>query len=211
MTEQSLREQMTTLGLSLFERGYGCGTSGNLSARLHDGGFLLSPTNAALGKLKPDDLTRLDAAGRHVDGLSATKEAWLHLAIYQARPDLCAIVHLHSTFAVALSCLSGRDPANILPPITPYAVMRFGEVPLLPYCRPGDASQTELVTRLARNHRAIMLANHGPVVAGPDLISAMASAEELEEAAKLYFILHGHPHNVLSASQIAELHDVFGK
>jgi 3-dehydro-4-phosphotetronate decarboxylase len=211
MTEQSLRQQMTTLGLSLFERGYGCGTSGNLSVRLDDGGFLLSPTNASLGRLNPGDLTRLDAAGEHIDGLPPTKESWLHLSIYQARSNAHAIVHLHSTFAVALSCLSGRNTANILPPVTPYAVMRIGAVPLVPYCRPGDASQTETIIRLATTHRAIMLSNHGPVISGPDLMTAIASAEELEETAKLYFILLGHPHNELDDSQVAELHEVFGK
>ncbi len=210
MTEANLRERMAAYGRSLFARGYGCGTSGNLSARLADGGFLLSPTNASLGDLQADHLTRLDAEGRYLAGPAATKEAWLHLAVYRVRSDIHAVVHLHSTYGVALSCLSDRDPADVLPPVTPYEVMRFGVVALVPYRRPGDDSAVGEIEALARNHRAILLANHGPVVWGPDLSTAMAAAEELEEAAKRAFILQGHPHHRLTAAQTRELRDVFG-
>jgi 3-dehydro-4-phosphotetronate decarboxylase len=210
MKETQLRELMVSYGRSLFERGYGCGTSGNLSARLDDGRLVLSPTNISLGGLKAKDLSRVTSSGQHVSGEPATKEAWLHLAAYRARPDLGAVVHLHSTYAVALSCLEGLDPRDALPPITPYAVMRFGAVALVPYFRPGDKTYAPLIAELAREHRAILLANHGPVVLGADLPSAIAAAEELEETSKLFFILRDQPYRTLTKAQVQELIDVFG-
>jgi 3-dehydro-4-phosphotetronate decarboxylase len=210
MKETQLRELMVSYGRSLFERGYGCGTSGNLSARLDDGRLVLSPTNISLGGLKAKDLSRVTSSGQHVSGEPATKEAWLHLAAYRARPDLGAVVHLHSTYAVALSCLEGLDPRDALPPITPYAVMRFGAVALVPYFRPGDKTYAPLIEELAREHRAILLANHGPVVLGADLPSAIAAAEELEETSKLFFILRDQPYRTLTKAQVQELIDVFG-
>lgn len=210
MTEAELRSQMVRHARDLFEAGYSHGTSGNLSARLPDGGLLLSPTNVSLGALKADELTRLDPSGRHVDGLPGTKEAWLHQAVYRARPETGAVVHLHSTYGVALSCLSGCDPEDVLPPITPYSVMRLGRVARVEYARPGDASRAGAVEALARKHRAILLANHGPVVRGPDLASAVAATEELEQGARLLFILKGWPHDILTPDQVQELHDVFG-
>jgi 3-dehydro-4-phosphotetronate decarboxylase len=210
MKETQLRELMVSYGRSLFERGYGCGTSGNLSARLDDGRLVLSPTNISLGGLKAKDLSRVTSSGQHVSGEPATKEAWLHLAAYRARPDVGAVVHLHSTYAVALSCLEGLDPRDALPPITPYAVMRFGAVALVPYFRPGDKTYAPLIEELAREHRAILLANHGPVVLGADLPSAIAAAEELEETSKLFFILRDQPYRTLTKAQVQELIDVFG-
>ncbi len=153
MTEAALRDLMASYARSLFERGYGCGTSGNLSGRLPDGGLLLSPTNASLGRLRPEELTRLDAEGRHIDGLAPTKEAWLHQAMYRGRPQTGAVVHLHSTHAVALSCLSNRNPRDALPALTPYAVMRFGRVARIDYSRPGDSSRSGEIEALARDHR----------------------------------------------------------
>lgn len=211
MTETEIRRLMVSYGRSLFDRGYGCGTSGNLSARLEGGDILMSPTNASLGGLTEEGLTRVAADGGHVSGPKATKEDWLHLAFYRARPSVGAVVHLHSTFAVAMSCLEGLETADAIPPITPYAVMRFGAVALVPYFRPGDRSFASLIEELARNHRAVLLANHGPVVAGDDLPSAIAAAEELEETAKLFFTLRGHPHRVLTPVQVHELIEVFGR
>jgi 3-dehydro-4-phosphotetronate decarboxylase len=210
MTETELRDLMAAYGRSLFVRGYGCGTSGNLSARLPDGSYLLTPTNVSLGDLQPDGLTRLDADGQHLDGPRATKESWLHLALYRARPGAGAVVHLHSTYAVAFSCLEGRPPADALPAITPYAVMRCGCVAMAPWFVPGDESLAGEIEAIARDHRSMLLANHGPVVAGPDLPSAIASAEELEETAKLYFILKDHPHRVLTPAQVQAVRDKFG-
>jgi ribulose-5-phosphate 4-epimerase/fuculose-1-phosphate aldolase len=210
MNETQLREAMVDYAHSLFARGYGCGTSGNLSARLDDDHLLLTPTNISLGRLTVDGLTRVRLDGSPVDGPVPTKEAWLHLAAYRARPGIGAVVHLHSTHAVAMSCLEVVDTSDVLPPITPYAVMRFGRVALAPYFRPGDTTQADLIEGLLRDHRAILLSNHGPVVTGADLPAAIAAAEELEETSKLYFVLDGHRYRRLTAEQVAELNAVFG-
>jgi ribulose-5-phosphate 4-epimerase/fuculose-1-phosphate aldolase len=209
MTESDARQQLVACGRSLFDRGYSCGTSGNLSVRLATGGYLMTPTNVSLGALDAGNMSRLDELGSHVDGPAPTKEAWLHLAMYRSRPRAGAIVHLHSTYSVALSCLTDRDPADMLPPITPYVVMRVGRVGLVRYGRPGDASLGDEISRLAVDHHSILLANHGPVVAGQDLGTAVAISEELEETARLLFILAGHPHRLLDTDQVAELRQVF--
>ena len=209
MREMDLREALVAHGRSLFDRGYGVGTSGNLSVRVDDGGFLMSPTNVSLGSLDPHALSRLDGAGALVDGPPATKEAWLHLATYRARPADRAVVHLHSTHAVALSCRTDLDPRNAIPAITPYIVMRVGQVAVVPYCRPGDSSVAGQIEALARDHQALLLANHGPVVAGADLPQAVSAAEELEETARLFFILEGRPHRTLTSDQVDELNRIF--
>jgi 3-dehydro-4-phosphotetronate decarboxylase len=211
MTEQALREALVEYGRSLFLRGYSCGTSGNLSVRLAGGGFLMSPTNVSLGRLAPDSLSRLDVDGRHIEGAAPTKEAWLHLAMYAARPHDQAVVHLHSTYAAALSCRSDLPSDDAVPPLTPYVVMRVGRVALVPYSRPGDTAAAGVVRQRAAAHRAVLLANHGPVVAGRDLETAVAAAEELEETARLFFVLEGRPHRPLSREQIDDVHRVFGQ
>ena len=210
MTEREARVQIVHFGRALYARGYTCGTSGNLSVRLGDGRFVMTPTNVSLGELDPDRLSLLSGAGGHVSGDPPTKEAWLHMAMYATRSADRAIVHLHSTYATALSCLSDRDPADMLPAITPYVVMRVGAVALVPYNRPGDQSAGATISELARRHRAVLLANHGPVTAGCDLAHAVAVAEELEETARLYFLLQGHPHRLLDPEQVGELRRVFG-
>jgi ribulose-5-phosphate 4-epimerase/fuculose-1-phosphate aldolase len=210
MTEQPAREALVEHGRSLFLRGYSCGTSGNLSVRLPGGGFLMSPTNVSLGRLAADSISRLDAAGRHVDGAPPTKEAWLHLAMYAVRPQDHAVVHLHSTYATALSCRSDLPPDDVVPPLTPYVIMRVGRVALVPYSRPGDTSAAGAIRELAAVHRAVLLANHGPVVAGRDLETAVSAAEELEETARLVFLLEGRPYRPLSREQIEEVERVFG-
>jgi len=212
MTEQQAREALVGYGRSLYLRGYSCGTSGNLSVRLPgDAGFLMSPTNVSLGSLAVDTLSRLDVNGRHVDGAAPTKEGWLHLAMYGARAQDHAVVHLHSTHAAALSCRTDLTPDDALPPLTPYVVMRVGPVALVPYSRPGDMSPANAIRRLAATHRAMLLANHGPVVAGPNLETAVSAAEELEETARLFFLLEGRPHRRLDAEQVADLQRVFGR
>jgi ribulose-5-phosphate 4-epimerase/fuculose-1-phosphate aldolase len=210
MREETARELLVSYGHSLFSRGYSSGTSGNLSVRLHDGGYLMSPTNVSLGRLDPATLSRLDDAGRHVTGSPPTKEAWLHLAMYRSRPQDAAVVHLHSIYATALSCRTDRPLDDMLPPLTPYLIMRVGRVALVPYGRPGDSSVAESVSRLAGTHRALLLANHGPVVAATDLDGAVAAAEELEETARLFFLLERVPHRILSQAQVDELHRIFG-
>lgn len=182
------------------------GTSGNLSARV-DGGWIVTPTNASLAKLDPARLSLLDETGAHVEGDKPTKEMVLHLAVYRHRPESRGVVHLHSTHAVGYSCLQGIDPLNAFPPITPYAVMRLGRVAVVPYQRPGDAHLAALVGETASRHHAILMANHGPVVAGVSLETAATAMEELEEIAKLYFLLHGHDRRLLTAAQVSELEE----
>jgi len=208
--ERAARHALVENGRSLFERGYSCGTSGNLSVRLADGSYLMSPTNVSLGRLDADQLSRLDADGRHVTGAAPTKEAWLHMAMYRSRPADTAVVHLHSTYATALSCRTDRPADDMLPAITPYVVMRVGRVALVEYSRPGDHSVAGEIERRAVDHRAVLLANHGPVVAGRDLEGAVAAAEELEETCRLWFLLESRPHRTLTDAQVAELRRVFG-
>jgi 3-dehydro-4-phosphotetronate decarboxylase len=211
MTERQAREALVDYGRSLFVRGYSCGTSGNLSVRLPDaGGYLMSPTNVSLGRLSTDAISRLDAEGRHVAGDPPTKEAWLHMAMYAARPQDHAVVHLHSTYAAALSCRSDRPADDVVPALTPYVIMRVGRVARVPYSRPGDTAPARTIEQLAVRHRAVLLANHGPVVAGRDLETAVSAAEELEETARLFFLLEGSPHQLLTQDQIGELQRVFG-
>ncbi|MFK8254148.1 3-oxo-tetronate 4-phosphate decarboxylase [Ancylobacter terrae] len=202
--EAGLRAALCRWGRSLFERGLTPGSSGNLSVRLGEG-FLVTPTNACLGFLEESRLSRLDAAGRHLDGDAPTKEIPLHLAFYQARPQARAVVHLHSTYATALSCLADTDPEDAIPPITPYVVMRVGRVPVVPYTPPGDAAVRPLILAKAPDHAAILLGNHGPVVAGPSLEAAVFAAEELEETARLVLITRGMKVRELDSAEIAEL------
>ncbi len=204
MTESDLREQFVMHGKSFYDRGLSGGSTGNMSLRTADG-FLASPTNSCLGRLDPARLSKLDAQGRHVDGDKPTKEVFLHMALYRRRPQAGAVVHLHSTYSVALSCLADIDPENVLPAITPYYVMRIGKCPLIPYFRPGDEALGEAVAEKAADHHAVLLANHGPVVSGKTLDAAVYAMEELEESARLYFLLRGQDIRPLSDPQVAEL------
>lgn len=203
--ENGLREQIATLGKSLFDRGLTLGSSGNLSVRLDDGGWLMTPTNACLGRLDPARISRLDRDGRRLGGDAPTKESFLHMAVYGERPQSGAIVHLHSTHSVAVSCLPEVDPCDCIPPLTAYYVMRVGRLPLVPYHVPGDPSLGEAVRGLAGRHSAVLLANHGPVVAGKSLEAAVYATEELEETARLYLLLRGQHPRCLTPEQVAEL------
>jgi ribulose-5-phosphate 4-epimerase/fuculose-1-phosphate aldolase len=205
-----LREDICVIGKSLFHRGFTVGSSGNISARLPDGGWLMTPTNVSMGDLDPAQLSVFDAHERHVGGPAPTKETFLHFAMYRNRSDAGAVVHLHSTHSVAVSMLDGIDPEAVLPPLTAYAVMRVGAVRLIPYFLPGDERLGTAVAAVAARHHAVLLANHGPVVAGRDLRTAQYAIEELEETAKLFLLLAGRPHRVLSPDQVAELKLRFG-
>ena len=207
--ELKLRERIVSIGHSLYTRGLSPGSSGNISARLEDG-WLLTPTNSCLGELDPALLSKLDWNGNLVSGAKPSKEYFLHLAMYQKRQQSGAIVHLHSSHAAAISCLDGLDPAGCLPPITPYFVMRVGQLPLIPYFRPGDKSLALEIAKHADKHAAVLLANHGPVVSGQDLDSAMYAMEELEETAKLILLLQGQKIRMLNQVQIRELCETFG-
>ena len=208
MNEQKLREALVERGRSLFDRGYAHGSSGNLSARV-DNGILVTPTGSSLGRLDPARIAKVDGNGVHVTGDPPSKEAFLHLAMYAERAGAHAIVHLHCTCAVAVSCLTHADPRNVLPPLTAYHVMRVGTLPLVPYFRPGDRALAEAVRRVAAKHRAVLLANHGPVVSGRSLDDAVDSAEELEQTAKLALLLGERPVSLLTPAEIADLEAAF--
>lgn len=208
-TEAQARDDLVRFSRSLFARGYSVGSSGNISVAVEDG-LLITPTNSCLGFLDPALISKLDRDGRHVAGDKPSKEVFLHRAFYDTRPGTGAVVHLHSTYATALSCLSDVDAEDCVPPLTPYVVMRVGRVRLLPYVRPGDPAMGDMIRRLAGANAAVLLANHGPVVAGPDLASAVFAAEELEETAKLLILLAGRPRRLLDGEQVAELRRIFG-
>jgi ribulose-5-phosphate 4-epimerase/fuculose-1-phosphate aldolase len=208
VTEADLRAAMVKWSRSLFERGLTSGSSGNITVRLADG-FLATPTNSCLGFLEPDRLSKLDAAGQPVSGDAPTKELPLHLAFYRNRPSAQAVVHLHSTYATALSCLSDVNRLNAVPPITPYVVMRVGRVPVLPYARPGSAELAPAIAACAAECAAVLLANHGPVVAGRSLEDAVFAIEELEAAAKLAIVTKGLPVRHLDGAAIDDLNAHF--
>lgn len=208
VNERDLRQQMSKLCASLFQRGFSVGTAGNVSARLGDG-ILMTPTNSTLGEIDPERISKIDLNGNLVAGDKPTKEVFLHQAFYDTRPEAGAVVHLHSTWATALSCLDDIDPNDCVPPLTPYVVMRVGTVKRVPYARPGDPKSGNLIRELDGAYSAVLLANHGPVVSGKDLFSAVCAAEELEETAKLLVALRGQPTRMLSDADVADLKQTF--
>ena len=207
MSEDTLRESLVRWGRSMFERGLTAGPSGNMPANL-DAGYLFPPPNSCLGFLEPDRLSKLDREGRHVSGDPPTKELPLHFAFYDTRPKAAAIVHLHSTWSTAISCLADTDPDDVLKPMTPYVVMRVGRLPMVPYTRPGSADVVPLIHGTAPAS-AVLLGNHGPVVSGPTLEAAVFAIEELEEAAKLALITRGMPVRHLGQAEIDDLVTTF--
>ena len=204
MSEMKLREDICAIGQSIFARGLTAGSSGNISVKTDDG-WLMTPTGSSLGRLDPARLAKLNRDGRLISGDPPTKESFLHRVMYEERPGTGAVVHLHSTHSVAVSCLAEIDPDEVLPPITAYYVMRVGRLPLVPYFRPGDLKLAEAVRGFAGKHHAVLLANHGPVVAGSDLDAAVNAVEELEETAKLYLLLRGAKTRWLTPAQVKEL------
>ncbi len=203
-TEAVLRESIVRYGKSMFERGLTFGSSGNISARLEDG-WLMTPTNVALDRLDPARLSRLDNDGKLLSGDAPTKESFLHIAMYRQRPASGAVVHLHSTHSVAVSCLADVNPEDVLPPVTAYYVMRVGSLPLVPFHPPGDPTLADAVAKLAGKHHAVLLANHGPVVAGTSLDAAVGAIEELEETARLYLLLRREKTRWLTPEQVADV------
>jgi ribulose-5-phosphate 4-epimerase/fuculose-1-phosphate aldolase len=210
MSETRLREEICRLGRSLFERGLTPGSSGNISVKLDDGGWLVTPTNASLGFLDPGRLSRLAPDGKLVSGDAPTKEVPLHSALYETRGSAQAVVHLHSTHSVALSMLPEIDPRAALPPMTAYYLMKCGATALVPYYRPGDAAVAGAIKGLAGKYSSVLLANHGPVVSGVSLEAAVFAIEELEETAKLYLLLRGLNPRYLTPTQIDDLTKTFG-
>ena len=210
MSEDAIREAIAAHGRLLFGRGFSVGSAGNISVRLPDG-FLITPTNSCLGRLDPARISRLDRDYRHVAGDKPSKEVFMHRAFLEARPEAGAVVHLHSTHATAIACLARPGEPAPIPPLTPYFVMRIGRVlPVVPYYRPGDAAMEPAIAEAARGARAVLLANHGPVVSGKTLDDAVYAAEELEEAAKLALLLRGQGARELTAAQVEDLLGTFG-
>lgn len=205
MNESDTRILLCELAASLFARGFSVGSAGNISVRLPDG-YLMTPTNSSLGRLDPDRLSRLDVSFQHIDGDKPSKEVFMHRAFYQARAEAGAVVHLHSTQATAVSCLPDVDHSNPIPALTPYFVMRVGRtMPIVPYYRPGDPAMEPAIHTAAYDARAVLLANHGPVVSGKTLTDAVYAAEELEEAAKLFLTLRGQSPRLLTMPQVDDL------
>ncbi len=202
--EAKLREEIALLGRSIYERGLTHGSTGNVSAKLDDG-WLLTPTGSNLGRLDPARLAKLDWSGRLLSGDPPSKENFLHLAMYQERKTAGAVVHLHSIHSVAVSVLADVDADDVLPPLTAYYVMRVGRLPLVPYYAPGDLKLADAVRGFAGRHHAVLLANHGPVVAGSSLAAAADSVEELEATAKLFLLLRSEKVRLLTPEQVAEL------
>lgn len=208
--ETAVRREMSELCRSLFERGLAHGSAGNVSARIGEY-ILVSPTNSCLGRLEPDRIAKVTLGGKHVGGDRPSKEAPLHLGIYATRSDVGAVVHLHSTYATILSCLAETNPDDAMAPITPYLMMRVGRVPMVPYHPPGSDALAEAVRDKAGAHRAVLMANHGFVVAGKTFEDAVFNAEELEENAKLLVLTRGQPLRLLTPADLAALEAKFGK
>ena len=208
MSENAERDSICRLAKSLFDRGLTIGSSGNISVRLDDG-WLMTPTGSSMGNLDPNEISKLDLSGNLISGNNPTKESFLHIAMYDERPDSRAVVHLHSTHSVAVSCLADIDKENVLPPITAYYVMKIGTLPLVPYFPPGDINLAKAVKEMASDHHAVLLANHGPVVAGKTLEDAVYAIEELEETARLFLLLKNMKTQYLNQNQVNELTKLF--
>ena len=205
MTEAETRDLLVTLAASLFARGFSVGSAGNISVRVDDG-YLITPTNSCLGRLQPERISKLGPDFSHRGGDKPSKEVFMHRAFYQARSEAGAVVHLHSTMATAIACLADVDRENPVPPLTPYFVMRIGHrLPLVPYYRPGDPAMEPAIAAEARSARAVLLANHGPVVSGRTLTDAVYAVEELEEAARLAILLRGAATRPLTGAQVEDL------
>lgn len=210
VNEGETRALLVELAASLFARGYSVGSAGNISARVA-GGYLMTPTNSSLGRLDPARLSKLDAAFQHVGGDRPSKEVFMHRAMYEACPEAGAVVHLHSTMATAVACLAAEGEQAPIPPLTPYFVMRAGRtMPVVPYFRPGDPAMEPAIRDAARDARAVLLANHGPVVSAATLLDAVHAAEEIEEAARLALLLRGANPRLLTPAQVDELLQAFG-
>ena len=208
-SENKQREDICFWAKSIFDRGLTGGASGNISVRTEDGGLLVTPTGSSFGRLDPARLSRFDSTWRHVEGNEPTKEMPLHEAFYETRKSAGAVVHLHSTHSVAVSMLPETNRDNMLRPLTAYSIMRLGKVKLLPYFRPGDPAMGQAVRGLAGKHSAVVLANHGPVVAGKELEAAVYAIEELEETARLSLLLRGSQAVELTEAQIADVISTF--
>ncbi|WP_347558155.1 aldolase [Robbsia sp. KACC 23696] len=213
--ESRLREEICDAGLSLYSRGYTVGSAGNISARLDDG-WLITPTDACLGRLDPVAIAKVSSAGEWISGDKPSKTLQLHRQVYDRNPSVGGVVHTHSTHLVALTLAgvwrAGDDAtggaSDILPPLTPYQVMKVGHIPLIRYRRPGAPEVAEQVALLANQVRGVMLERLGPVIWEQSVLKACYALEELEETAKLWLMTTPKP-EPLSAEALAELNQVF--
>jgi ribulose-5-phosphate 4-epimerase/fuculose-1-phosphate aldolase len=204
--EARLREEICRIGGSLFARGYTVGSAGNISARLDDG-WLITPTDACLGFLDPVAISKVDAGGNWISGDKPSKTLVLHRAVYDNNPEMHAVVHTHSTYLVNLSIKGVWKEDDVLPPITPYYVMKVGHIPLIRYARPGAPEVAEQVSRLATSVRGVLLERLGPVVWESSVSKAAFALEELEETAKLWHLSGGTA--ALDESALQELRETF--
>ncbi|WP_373832463.1 3-oxo-tetronate 4-phosphate decarboxylase [Delftia acidovorans] len=206
--ESRIREQICATGASLFQRGYTVGAAGNISARLHDG-WLITPTDACLGRLDPAELSKVDAGGQWVSGAKPSKTLGLHRGIYANDGEARAVIHTHSTHLVALTLSGVWREDEVLPPITPYQVMKVGRIPLIRYRRPGDPQAAAEVAAQAAQVRGALFERLGPVVWERSVEQASHVLEELEETARLWLMTHPRP-QPLDAAAIDELRTTFG-
>lgn len=207
--EAEKRQELVRMGALLYNRQLAHGSAGNLSVKLDDGSLLITPTNSSLGNLDADRISKLSVEGELISGDRPSKEYFFHLAVYEERPAAKAVVHLHSTYSVAVSCLCHEQNEDVLPPLTAYHVMRVGKLPLIRYFKPGDRALADEVRRVSRQNSSMLLANHGPIVSGKSIQEAVYAYEELEETAKLFFLLGERKISALRAEEIAELNKAF--
>ncbi|MGI4836698.1 MAG: aldolase [Janthinobacterium lividum] len=206
--ESAVREEICTVGRLLYGRGYTVGSAGNISARLDDG-WLITPTDACLGRLEPAAIAKVNLAGEWVSGDKPSKTLALHRQVYDRNPGVGGVVHTHSTHLVALTLAGVWHVDDILPPITPYQVMKVGHIPLVPYARPGSPKVAERVAELANSVRGVMLERLGPVVWESSVAKACYALEELEETARLWLMTQPRP-VPLDGAALDELRDTFG-
>ncbi|MGH8329497.1 MAG: aldolase [Pseudomonas sp.] len=206
--ESALREEICEVGRSLYQRGYTVGSAGNISARLDDG-WLITPTDVCLGRLDPSTIAKVNLAGEWVSGDKPSKTLALHRQVYDRNPNVGGVVHTHSTHLVALTLAGVWQADDILPPLTPYQVMKVGHIPLIGYQRPGSPKVAEQVAQLANSVRGVMLERLGPVVWESSVSRASYALEELEETARLWLMSHPKP-EPLDQAALDELRETFG-
>jgi ribulose-5-phosphate 4-epimerase/fuculose-1-phosphate aldolase len=208
INEDAVREEICAVGRLLYGRGYTVGSAGNISARLDDG-WLITPTDACLGRMTPQAIAKVNLAGEWVSGDKPSKTLALHRQVYDRNPGVGGVVHTHSTHLVALTLAGVWHADDILPPITPYQVMKVGHIPLVPYARPGSPKVAERVAELANSVRGVMLERLGPVVWESSVAKACYALEELEETARLWLMTHPRP-QPLDSTALDELRETFG-
>lgn len=204
LTEEIAKEKIVAYAKSIFDRALTSGASANMSVRIAEG-WVMTPTNSCFGFLNKDELSVVAHDGTLLKGAPPSKEFRLHKAIYDKRPEDTCVIHLHSTYATALSCLPCNDESNCVPSYTPYLTMRLGPIALVPYFSPGNDDLAEAVGLVADKHPGIIMANHGPIVSATDVEKCVYGIEELEESCKIALLLKDLNANKLANEQIQEL------